>query len=79
MSESVGVQAGRVCPSCGREESIPLLWGLPDPTALELAERGLVALGGCMLGPNEPTLVCGACGLRWGSDELADEGDDFLD
>ena len=69
MSEPVGVQAGKVCPSCGREESIPLLRGLPDPEAMELAERGLVALGGCMVTPDEPTLVCRACGAHWGSDE----------
>ena len=79
MSESVGVQVAKVCPSCGRDESIPLLWGLPDPAAMDLAERGLVALGGCMVEPDEPILVCLACGLRWGSEALADEDDDLLD
>ena len=69
MSEPVGVQVGKVCPSCGREESIPLLWGLPDPEAMELAERGLVALGGCMVMPGEPSLFCRACGSCWGSGE----------
>ncbi|MEU2349880.1 hypothetical protein [Modestobacter sp. NPDC049651] len=75
MSESVGVQAGKVCPSCGREESVPLLWGLPGPEAMELAERGLVVLGGCMLTPDEPTLACRACGAHWGSDQDDEAGD----
>ncbi len=73
LSEPVGVLVGKVCPSCGQEESIPLLWGLPDPKAMDLAERGLVALGGCMVMADEPTLVCRGCGLRWGADELPDE------
>ena len=77
MSDSVGVQVGKVCPSCGREESIPLLWGLPDQEAMELAERGLVALGGCMVMADEPTLVCRACGAHWGSDEPSADEDDL--
>lgn len=75
MSEPLGVQAGKVCPSCGREDSIPLVWGMPGPEDFELAERGLVALGGCMLGPDEPTLVCRACGAHWGSDVDDEDGD----
>ena len=75
MNEWVGVQVGKVCPSCGREESIPLLWGLPDSEAMELAERGLVALGGCMVMRDEPTLACRACGAQWNSDEDVEDGD----
>jgi hypothetical protein len=44
MSEPVGVQAGRVCPACGQEDSIPLIWGMPASEDLRLAERGLVSL-----------------------------------
>jgi hypothetical protein len=68
MSGSVGVQLGRVCPQCAREDSVPLIWGLPDITGMELAERGLVALGGCMVPGETPRLHCRACGLEWGSD-----------
>src|SRR3982751_219639 len=42
LGESVGVHVGKVCPSCGRAESIPLLGGLSNPEDVELAERGLV-------------------------------------
>ena len=66
MVESVGMQVGRICPSCGQEDSVPLIWGLPDPGSMALAERGLLALGGCMVGPDEPTIAWRACGLHWG-------------
>jgi hypothetical protein len=42
---------------------------------MELAERGLVALGGCMVPGGSPVLRCRACGLEWGrdGDPTADE------
>ena len=75
MSGSVGVQLGRICPECGREDSVPLIWGLPDVEGMQLAERGLVALGGCMVPDESPVLHCRACGLDWGrdGDPTADE------
>ncbi|MGR6965299.1 hypothetical protein ACU610_12610 [Geodermatophilus sp. URMC 61] len=66
MTEPVGVQVGRVCPGCAREDSVPLRWGLPAVEDFELAERGLVALGGCMLPEEEPVLSCRSCELAWG-------------
>lgn len=76
LSEPVGVQVGKSCPSCGREDPIPLVRGLPGPADFELAERGLVTLGGCMVTPDESTLVCRACGAHWGSNG-DDEGSDL--
>ncbi len=76
MSRSVGIQAGRVCPGCGREESVPIVWGLPSSDLFALAERGLVSLGGCLFEPGgNPEWACGACGLSWGreGDPTADE------
>ncbi|MGY1741166.1 MULTISPECIES: hypothetical protein [unclassified Blastococcus] len=76
MSSSVGIQAGRICPQCGREESVPIVWGLPAGDSFDLAERGLVALGGCLRDPeSDPVLECRACGLAWGreGDPTADE------
>ncbi|MBJ7453631.1 MAG: hypothetical protein JHC71_16340 [Blastococcus sp.] len=75
MHESVGVQSGRVCPGCGREDSIPLLHGMPGSDDFRKAERGLVALGGCLM-PGEPAaFVCRSCELEWGSesDPTSDE------
>ena len=75
MSEPIGVQTGRVCPGCGREDSVPLLWGLPDSGAMDLAERGQVALGGCLVMGEDPDFFCRSCGLHWGrqTDPTADE------
>ena len=77
MSQSVGVQAGRVCPRCGREDSIPLVWGMPNHDDQRLAERGLLALGGCLVQEEDPVLSCRGCGLAWGheGDPTADESE----
>jgi hypothetical protein len=77
MRESVGVQAGRVCPGCGQENSVPLLYGMPGPDAFRLAERGLVALGGCLMPGEAAAFVCRSCDLQWGneSDPTADEAE----
>lgn len=65
MRETVAVQVGRICPRCGREDSIPQVFGLPSPGLVDAAEKGLVSLGGCMM-PGEPAdFVCRACGLEW--------------
>jgi hypothetical protein len=77
MSETVGVQVGRVCPRCGREDSIPLLYGLPGADVIRLAERGLVALGGCLVMDAPAAFVCRSCDLQWGNehDPTADEAE----
>jgi hypothetical protein len=77
MSESVGVQAGRVCPGCGQENSVPLIYGLPGPDAFRLADRGLVVLGGCLMPGEQAAWVCRSCELQWGrdSDPTADEAE----
>src|SRR4051794_26359670 len=77
VNEWVGVQAGRVCPGCGQENSVPLLYGLPGSDAFRLAERGLVALGGCLMPGEVAAFVCRTCDLEWGSesDPTADEAE----
>ena len=40
MDERVGVQAGRICPGCGQENSVPLVFGMPSADDVEQAERG---------------------------------------
>src|SRR5688500_18092275 len=57
MSEPVGVQVGRICTACGREDSIPLIWGMPGSEDFRLAERGLVSLGGCLVSEEQPVLT----------------------
>ncbi|WP_346619218.1 hypothetical protein [Blastococcus montanus] len=64
MSEPVGVQVGQACPRCGREESVPLLWGLPSPDAFSHAAPGDVVAGGCVIFPDDPAHVLGLSGVR---------------
>lgn len=37
------------------------VYGLPDGGAMDLAAEGKLILGGCMLEPNDPDLLCRAC------------------
>ena len=75
MSESIGVQVGRVCPRCGKEDSVPLIWGMPGPEDWRLAERRQVSFGGCVVLADAPDFSCRACGLEWGheADPTTDE------
>ncbi|WP_104526011.1 hypothetical protein [Blastococcus atacamensis] len=77
MGESMGVQAGRVCPGCGEENSIPLIYGMPGAEDFQQAERGVVALGGCLMPEDVAAFVCRSCDLSWGSeaDPTADEAE----
>ena len=52
----------RSCPRCGKSDAIvPILYGLPAGEAMEEAERGEIALGGCMVGDIDPNYRCGRC------------------
>jgi hypothetical protein len=53
--------ASTTCPVCGGEE-VRIVYGLPGPEVAEAAERGEVALGGCVIGDDDPNLQCRACG-----------------
>ena len=48
-----------LCPVCGRT-TIPIAYGMPGPGLMELAERGVVRLGGCVIEDNQPTHECPA-------------------
>lgn len=54
----------RKCPRCGGK-LVRIVWGMPDPTLMDEAERGQVAIGGCCVpGPDEPSPFkeCRECG-----------------
>lgn len=36
-----------ICPKCGKEELVKIVYGFPAPELFELADKGLVKLGGC--------------------------------
>jgi hypothetical protein len=54
------------CPRCGWARVVPIIWGYPDPTVIEFAQHGEVALGGCLLPEREEQWMCQVCGLTGG-------------
>ncbi|MET7806002.1 hypothetical protein [Micromonospora chersina] len=57
------------CPECGAA-GVPLVFGLPVPEAVDAAESGDLALGGCLLPDQPPNWQCPQQ-HRWND---ADEG-----
>lgn len=53
------------CPRCGERDPLPIVYGLPSPPLFEAAERGEVALGGCVLPFASPSWRCRRCGREW--------------
>lgn len=51
----------RRCPRCGQLGALPVIYGLPDITAMDLAAEGKLILGGCMLGSDDPDWLCLPC------------------
>ena len=58
------------CPQCGAA-SIKIVYGMPDQSLFERAERGEVALGGCMVFDDQPTRHCSSCGHEFRPTTLA--------
>lgn len=59
------VRRSRKCPDCGTS-GIPIAYGLPPYFPLGIAdERGLIALGGCVITDDLPTWQCQSCGESW--------------
>ena len=65
----MGIQRGgrkvgwmqRTCPDCGGT-GIRIIYGLPSPELAEAAERGDVALGGCIIGDEARTAGAASVG-----------------
>jgi hypothetical protein len=50
------------CPRCGAVATmLPIVFGYPSAQTFAAAERGQVALGGCMVMGEDPTHRCMAC------------------
>lgn len=55
-----------VCPKCGKDSGIPIAYGLPGRDLMDRAQRGEVALGGCLVMDDNPELRCtDECGHEW--------------
>lgn len=62
----VQLQGLTKCARCGAADALPILYGLPNDTALRAAEDGIVVLGGCEASEGMATLRCRECGYEWG-------------
>jgi hypothetical protein len=63
--------AFNTCPECGGK-GVRIVYGLPGPELAEAAERGEVALGGCVIGDDDANLQCRACGKEWRTRSVPD-------
>ena len=63
------------CPWCGSTDVAWYLWGMPgfsEELEADLA-AGRIAIGGCCIGPVDPSHRCNACGRDFGLSALAAE------
>jgi len=50
------------CPACEKaDQVIEIMYGKPAPSEIERANKGLVKLGGCMMGPDNKDFYCKRC------------------
>jgi len=50
------------CPRCGVASTlVPIVFGFPSPQTFEAADRGEIAIGGCLVTIEDPTHRCSAC------------------
>lgn len=62
---ATGLAAQNPCPRCGSTDVVPILYGFPIAATMQLAERGLVELGGCVIDGASPSSRCRACSHAW--------------
>ncbi len=55
-----------MCPKCGSDHAVRIIYGDPTPEALEASARGEICLGGCCIELNDPLYTCKDCAYRWG-------------
>jgi len=53
------------CPECQAADTVPIVYGLPGPEIFAAAERGELAIGGCVVEFDNPRWACRACTHRW--------------
>ena len=54
------------CPKCGQADAvISIVYGYPASEAEQAAERGEVALGGCVVGDIDPRCTCRRCHIAF--------------
>jgi hypothetical protein len=53
------------CPECHAKDTVPIVYGFPSYDTFEAADRGEVAIGGCVIEADNPRWGCPACEHRW--------------
>jgi hypothetical protein len=53
------------CPSCKEKTGVTIVYGMPSEELANKAELGEIALGGCVIEPNQPDYRCTSCGFEW--------------
>jgi len=56
---------GLVCPECGCEAVIPVIYGMPAAITVAAEKEGRLRLGGIMMSEDSPDWVCRECGCEW--------------
>jgi hypothetical protein len=57
-----------VCPECGSQDTVPIMYGCASPETFEAIERGEIpgaAIGGCVGDVTNPVWACPVCKHRW--------------
>ena len=61
--QSVGARVNKAskCPNCGEKQMVPIVYGFPSEFMMQLSEKGVVELGGCIISGDDPSFRCGNC------------------
>ena len=68
LSDDTDTATRAICPICGQFTGVPIIYGMPGPDDVESAQRGEIALGGCVLDDDMPQWRCTDldCNAEWG-------------
>ncbi len=67
-----------ICPSCKAKAGVEIVYGYPVGKALDMEQRGEIALGGCCVTGDDPDRACNACGYKWTADKKHKAGKKVL-
>jgi rubredoxin len=62
------METSTLCPRCGSDETVEIVYGYPGPDLTSESLAGNVTLGGCMVWPEAPDWRCVQCGHNWRDD-----------
>jgi predicted RNA-binding Zn-ribbon protein involved in translation (DUF1610 family) len=54
-----------ICPKCGEKTGVRIAYGYPSEKMIAKEEMGEIALGGCVIEPNQPERRCTSCEAEW--------------